>query len=46
SIPPPVTGAPPPIDPIPIIQSALINAAVYGIGTLAVVGVVIFLRSL
>lgn len=46
AIPPPVTGVPPPIDPIPIIQSALINVAVYGIGTLAVVGVVIFLRSL
>ena len=45
-IPPPVTGAPPPVDPVPIIQSALINAAVYGIGTLAIVGVIIYLKSL
>jgi len=46
ALPPPVTGAPPPVEPGPIIQSALINAAVYGIGALAVVGVILFLRSL
>lgn len=38
------TGAPAPIDPVPILQSALINGAVYGIGVLALVGLIGLLR--
>ena len=38
------TGAPAPIDPIPILQSALINAAVYGIGAFTLVGIIALMR--
>jgi len=38
------TGAPAPIDPVPILQSALINGVVYGIGVLAVVSLIGLLR--
>ncbi|MFX0047818.1 MAG: hypothetical protein ACFE8G_06560, partial [Candidatus Hermodarchaeota archaeon] len=41
---PPPGGNPPPIDPIEIAQSTVINAAVYGIGTLILIGLIIYIR--
>jgi hypothetical protein len=41
---PPTGGNPPPIDPIQVAQSALVNAAVYGIGALALVGIIALIR--
>lgn len=35
---------PPPIDPIQVVQSILINAAVYGLGALILVGLLILIR--
>lgn len=44
SIPQLPTGAPGPIDPVPIIRSAIINGAIYGIGILLVVRLVAQLK--
>ncbi len=44
SIPQLPTGAPGPIDPVPLIRSAIINGAIYGIGTLLVVRLVAQLK--
>ncbi len=41
---PPTGGNPPPIDPIQVVQTSLINAAVYGIGALALVGIIRLIR--
>ena len=41
---PPTGGNPPPIDPVEILQSTAINAAVFGIGALVLVGLIILLR--
>ncbi|MFX0010783.1 MAG: hypothetical protein ACFE9R_10740 [Candidatus Hermodarchaeota archaeon] len=42
--PPPPGGNPPPIDPMQIVQSIAINAAVFGVGTLILVGLIILIR--
>jgi len=44
SIPQSPSGAPGPIDPVPIIRSAMINGAIFGIGTLLVVGLIAQLK--
>ncbi|MHA2125822.1 MAG: hypothetical protein ACW99E_10975 [Promethearchaeota archaeon] len=38
------TGAPAPIDPIPLLQSALINGAIYGVGALTIVGIILLFK--
>jgi hypothetical protein len=41
---PPTGGNPPPIDPIQVAQSVLINIAAYGLGALALTGLILLLR--
>jgi len=43
-LPPPTGGPLLPVDPLDIVQSTAINAAVFGIGALVLVGLIIFLR--
>jgi hypothetical protein len=40
----PPTGNPPPIDPIQVAQSTLINIAVYGLAALALTGLILLVR--
>jgi len=42
--PPPTGGNPPPIDPVVILQSTAINAAIFGIGALVLVGLIILTK--
>ena len=42
---PPTGGNPPPIDPIQVVQSSIINIATYGIGALALASLILLLRK-
>ncbi|MFX1325501.1 MAG: hypothetical protein ACFE8N_11120 [Promethearchaeota archaeon] len=44
SLNPPPGGNPPPIDPIQVAQSTIINIAAYGMGALALAGLIMLLR--